>query len=162
VRESLAAAIAAAGISIEPTSWRIRRNPSDHAPAIKSKKARRDLKLAELQIRDGVPAASPLIAMGEAWSTLGEAGQAIECVQQALALATRGTTEMLDAYYGLLAAFDSRPSDRDVQIQTCADALAIFPFDAQLLCAIGSYMQNRGRIDLAARAYQAAVTHGQV
>jgi tetratricopeptide (TPR) repeat protein len=162
VRESLAAAIAAAGISIEPTSWRIRRNPSDHAPAIKSKKARRDLKLAELQIRDGVPAASPLIAMGEAWSTLGEAGQAIECFQQALALATRGSTEMLDAYYGLLAAFDSRPSDRDVQIQTCADALAIFPFDAQLLCAIGSYMQNRGRIDLAARAYQAAVTHGQV
>ena len=69
---------------------------------------------------------------------------------------------MLEAYYGVLAAYDGRPNDGDLQIQTCADALAIFPFDAQLLCAIASYMQNRGRIDLASRAYQAAVTHGQI
>ena len=162
VRESLTAAIAAAGLSIEPMSWHIRRNPSDHAQAIKAKKARRDLKLAELEIRDRGPSASPLIAMGESWSVLGEIVQAIDCFQQAIALAVRGSTEMLDAYYGVLAAFDSRPNERELQIQTCAEALAVFPFDAQLLCAIGSYMQNRGRTDLAARAYQAAVTHGQI
>jgi tetratricopeptide (TPR) repeat protein len=162
VRESLSSAIAAAGLSVEPMSWPIRRNPSDHAQAIKAKKARRDLKLAELEIRDHGPLASPLIAMGEAWSVLGETNQAIDCFEQAVALAVRGSTEMLDAYYGVLAALDSRPNDGDLQIQTCADALAIFPFDAQLLCAIGSYMQNRGRTDLAARAYQAAVTHGQI
>jgi tetratricopeptide (TPR) repeat protein len=162
VRESLRAAITAEGMSIEPTSWHIRRCVGDHAPAVKAKKARRDLKLAELEIRDHGPAASPLIAMGEAWSNLGESAQAIECFQQALARCSRASTEMLEAYYGVLAAYDGRPNDGDRQIQMCADALAIFPFDAQLLCAIASYMQNRGRIDLASRAYQAAVTHGQI
>jgi glycosyltransferase involved in cell wall biosynthesis len=141
VRESLRAAIAAEGMSIEPTSWHIRRCVGDHAPAVKAKKSRRDLKLAELEIRDHGPAASPLIAMGEAWSNLGESGQAIECFQQALALCSRASTEMLEAYYGVLAAYDGRPNDGDLQIQTCADALAIFRSTPTAVCD-ASYMQN--------------------
>ncbi|HEV2970379.1 MAG TPA: glycosyltransferase [Pirellulales bacterium] len=190
VRENLRGALGALGMSIEPTSWCIHRTAADHDPAIKSRKARRDLKLAELEIRDRGPAASPLIASGEAWTNLGESRQAIDCFQQALALSGRGSTEMLEAYYGMLATLEpfreppaergtvsfcsedstkgdsprrfSQPQDHDLQIKTCLEALEIFPFDAQLLCAIASYMQNRGRIDLANRAYQSAVTHGQI
>ncbi|HEV3416240.1 MAG TPA: glycosyltransferase, partial [Pirellulales bacterium] len=162
VRENLRGGLVALGISIEPTSWRIRRTAADHDPTIKARKARRDLKLAELEIRHRGPAAGPLIASGEAWTNLGESRQAIDCFQHALALSGRGSTDMLEAYYGMLAAFDSQPQDHDLQIKTCLEALEVFPFDTQLLCAIASYMQNRGRIDLANRAYQSAVTHGQI
>ncbi len=162
VRESLRDAIAAAGMTVEPTSLSIRRSAVDHDSARKARRARRDLKLAEIEIREQGSSASALIAMGEAWSTLGEARQAVDCFQQALVHAPRGSTEMLEAYYGLLAAYDSQPQAQDEQLKACLAALEIFPFDAQLLCAVGSYMQNRGRIDLACRAYQSAVTHGQI
>src|SRR4051794_7443404 len=64
VRETLRGAIAAAGMSIEPTSLCIHRSPADNDPSHKARKARRDLKLAELEIREHGPAAAPLIAMG--------------------------------------------------------------------------------------------------
>jgi tetratricopeptide (TPR) repeat protein len=69
---------------------------------------------------------------------------------------------MLEAYYGLLTAFDVNESQRDQQIAACVSALEVFPFDAQLLCAMGGYMQARGRIDLAERAYRAACRYGQI
>ncbi len=187
VRETMQPAIAALGLSVEPMSWVIHRDPANHRTEIKNHKARRDLKLAELQIRDRGPAASPLIAMGEAWSNLGESRQAIDCFRRALQYTSRGTTEMLEIYYGLLAAhdgFDVRPGEvvgaasptqpamqagrsgqtnhRDIQIQTCLEGLDIFPYDAQLLCAMANYLQNLGRVDLASRSYQAAMEHGHV
>ncbi|HEY2148618.1 MAG TPA: glycosyltransferase [Pirellulales bacterium] len=162
VRESLQPSIAKAGMTVEPLEFTIHRGAIDHDPAVKARKARRDLKLAELEIRESGPSTSALIAMGDAWTNLGEIEQAIDCFTRGLALATRGSTEMLEAYYGKLAAYDKQPTAGDVQITTCVEALDIFPFDAQLLCAMASYMQNRGRIDLASRAYQSAVTHGQI
>ncbi|HKD37810.1 MAG TPA: glycosyltransferase [Pirellulales bacterium] len=162
IRESLQPAIVKAGLSLEPLEFAIHRGAIEHDPAVKARKARRDLKLAELEIRDGGPSASALTAMGDAWTNLGEIEQAIDCFSRGLALAARGSTEMLEAYYGKLAAYDQQPAARDSQVATCVEALEIFPFDAQLLCAMASYMQNRGRIDLASRAYQSAVTHGQI
>lgn len=162
VRETLQPAIMQAGMTVEPLEFTIHRGAIDHDPAVKARKARRDLKLAELELREGRPSTTALIAMGDAWTNLGEIEQAIDCFSRGLALATRGSTEMLEAYYGKLAAYDKQPAARDAQITTCVEALDIFPFDAQLLCAMASYMQNRGRIDLASRAYQSAVTHGQI
>ena len=162
VREQLQAAMATAGITIEPMTWHVLRSMADHDPAVKKRKARRDLKLAELSIRDGGPTASSLLAMGEAWSNIGQWQQSIDCFRQALTLCTRGSTEMLETYYGILAAYENMPEAKEQQIQTCVEAIEIFPHDAQLLCAMANYMQNRGRIDLACRAYRAAVEHGQV
>ncbi len=162
VRESMQAALAAAAIVVEPMTWHLLRNAADHDPAVKNRKARRDLKLAELAIRDSGPAASPLLAMGEAWSGMGQSQQAIGCFRKALDHCERGSTNMLEAFYGILAAYENSPESKELQIQACVDALEIFPHDAQLLCAMANYMQLRGRIDLAGRAYRAAVQLGQV
>jgi tetratricopeptide (TPR) repeat protein len=162
VRETLQPAVIKAGMTVEATSLCIRRSAIEHEQAVKARKARRDLKLAELELRERGPSASPLIAMGDAWTNLAESRQAIDCFQRGLSLSTRGSTEMLEAYYGMLAAYDKQPDAHDAQLKTCLEALEIFPFDAQLLCAVASYMHNRGRIDLASRAYQSAVTHGQI
>jgi tetratricopeptide (TPR) repeat protein len=162
VREQLQPAMATLGMTIEPMTWHVLRSLSDHDPAAKKRKARRDLKLAELSVRDAGPTASALLAMGEAWSNMSQSQQAIDCFQQAMRHCTRGSTDMLEAYYGMLAAYESLPDAKEQQVQTCVDALEIFPHDAQLLCAMANYMQNRGRVDLACRAYRAAVEHGQV
>ena len=129
---------------------------------MKAGKSRRNLKLAELEIRDRGPSTILLTVMGEAWTQLGDSRQADECFRRALTLARRGSTEMLEAYYGLLSSYDSQPDAADQQVQACIEAIEIFPLDAQLLCAMGCYMQRSGRLDLAARAYRSAVQHGQL
>jgi tetratricopeptide (TPR) repeat protein len=93
---------------------------------------------------------------------LGEPLKAAGRFRQAVDEATPGSTEQLEAYYGLLTTFDGRLESADRQIATCLEALQRFPLDAQLLCAMASYLQNQGRLDLACRSYQTAVEHGQV
>jgi hypothetical protein len=68
----------------------------------------------------------------------------------------------LEAYYGLLSAMDADPTATERQIETCIEALEIYPLDAQLLCVMGSYLVRCGRLDLAARSYETAVVHGKV
>jgi Flp pilus assembly protein TadD len=69
---------------------------------------------------------------------------------------------MLEAYYGLLTSFDGEKNGPQQQLAVCAEALEVFPLDGQLLCALGNYLQNQGRADLACRAFDTAVRHGQI
>ena len=162
VRESLRASLGAARMEIESTPWKIQRTAADLEPATKARKARRDQKLAELELRDQGQSPVPLIALGEARQHLGDFAGAGECFRRAMALAPRGSTEMLEAYYGLLTLGEHQPAERELQVKHCLEALEVFPFDGQLLCAMGGYMQSSGRLDLATRAYRAAVRHGQI
>jgi tetratricopeptide (TPR) repeat protein len=47
-------------------------------------------------------------------------------------------------------------------LAVCLEALEIYPLDAQLLCAMGSYLQRREQLSLARRAFETAVRYGQV
>jgi tetratricopeptide (TPR) repeat protein len=69
---------------------------------------------------------------------------------------------LLDAYYGLLTTFDGIPELQDQQLGIGLEALEVFPLDAQLLCAMGSYLQVQNRLDLAERSFDTAVKYGQV
>ena len=151
-----------AGMRVELKPWQIQRGAEDQDPTVKARKARRDWKLAELELRDRGETAIPLVAMGEALSNLGDSRQAADCFRRALAVARPASTEMLEAYYGLLTTYDGAPQSHNEQVKICVQALEIYPFDAQLLCAIGSYMQRAGRLDLASRSYRTAVRHGQL
>jgi tetratricopeptide (TPR) repeat protein len=162
IRESLHSALAALGMRIELKPWQIQRDAEDQDPTIKARKARRDWKLAELELRDRGETAIPLVAMGEALTNLGDSRQAADCFRRALAVARPASTEMLEAYFGLLTTYDRTPESHNQQVKICVQALETFPFDAQLLCAIGSYMQRAGRLDLASRSYRTAVRHGQI
>jgi len=162
VRESVHPALAAAGMKVELKSWQILRGAEEQDSATKARKARRDWKLAELELRDRGETAIPLVAMGESLANLGDSRQAADCFRRALAIARSGSTEMLEAYYGLLTTYDGAPESHNQQVKICVQALEVFPFDAQLLCAIGSYMQRAGRLDLASRSYRTAVRHGQL
>jgi tetratricopeptide (TPR) repeat protein len=68
----------------------------------------------------------------------------------------------LEAYYGLLTTFDDDPEMHASQLTACLDSLEDFPFDLQLLLALGNYMLVRERLDLAIRAFQAAVRFGRI
>jgi tetratricopeptide (TPR) repeat protein len=88
--------------------------------------------------------------------------EGIDFFARALEISARGSTAMLEAFYGILPALDGLPQARDMQLALCQQALAVFPFDAQLLCAMGSYLERQGRIDLACRSFEAATRFGQV
>ena len=162
IRERLNDSLAAADVLIEMLPWKIQRSAHDHDPLVKSRKARRDLRLAELEMQDHGRSAAMLIVMGDAYSRLGDMAAAVDYFRRGLALSLRGSIDMLEAYYGLLAAFDADVSQQPEQFSTCLAALEIYPLDAQLLCAMGSYLQIQGRLELAIRAYQAAAENGQI
>jgi len=162
VRETPRAALLAAGLEIESTRWRIVRHRRDHDPEVKAARARRNLELSRLEIEQHGLSPAMLTTRGEAFMALGERQQAAAAFYQALRLSRRGSTDMLEAYYGLLTTFAGDATDRDQQLAICLEALEVFPLDAQLLCAMGNYLQAQDRLDLAARSFQAATEHGAV
>jgi tetratricopeptide (TPR) repeat protein len=162
IREELQTAIEAAGMSIELAPIELQRSKRDHDTLVKQQRAERNVHLAALEIKDHGPLASPLLAMADACVALGHVVQGIEFYSRALELAARGSTAMLEAFYGVLAALDHLPEAREKQIALCSQALEVYPFDAQLLCAMGSYLQLQGRLDLACRSFEAAAQFGQI
>ncbi|MGC4005352.1 MAG: hypothetical protein QM811_20420 [Pirellulales bacterium] len=118
--------------------------------------------MADLDQRENGATARIEIMRGEALAVLERHEKAAAAFRRAIALAERGGTEQLEAYYGLITAFDCLPNKRDEQLAVAAAGVELFPFDAQLLCATGNILRVAGRADLAAVAYQTATQHGQV
>lgn len=163
VREGLEKSIEQLGLSVEMAPGRIQRHCRENLAARKAAKARRNLRIiaAECQRVEKLPV-SLLLGAGDAFSDLQETKKARQAYLQATQLAERGSTEMLDAYYGLLTTFDGIAEFQDQQLTVGLQALEIFPLDAQLLCAMGSYLQMQNRLDLAERSFETAVKYGQV
>jgi len=163
VCESVRPAVEAAGLRVDASEGRIVRHGRQHDPARKQRRAYRNLKLVALELvgRPDPPAAL-LTARGEAFGELDNWEDARNAYRAAIEAAEHGSTEMLEAYYGLLTSYDSDPRLRDRQLADCIAALEIFPFDAQLLLAMGNYLQARKEMDLAARTFEMAVQYGQV
>jgi tetratricopeptide (TPR) repeat protein len=99
--------------------------------------------------------------LGEALQILGDPLRAAQQYQQALRLAATQSGDLLEAYYGLLTCLDSAAQDRSAQLALCMEALDRFPLDAQLLVALGGYLQSQQQPQLAVRAFDVAFRHGQ-
>lgn len=162
VRERLTRSLAEHGLEVEALPYCIERGAQQHDPEIKSQTARRNIKLADREIAERGPQPRLSNCLGEAFQALGDIGRAAEHYRKALATAEKGSTDMLEAYYGLLTTLDGIEQERQTQLAICLQALETFPLDAQLLCAMGGYLQAQGRWDLATRAYQTAYQYGQV
>ena len=162
VRESLHVAIAKADMRMEMTPWCLHRTAAEHDIQRKRQKAQRNMRLAQLEHGAGSREPRVLLTIGDVYAVLNEWPQARRYYREAIQHAGRGSTEMLEGYYGLITAFGSSADDREAQLGACVEATAVFPFDAQLLCAMGSYLQAQGRMDLACRSYEAAHRYGQV
>ena len=162
VRENMNRSLAANHIEVEALPWKIHRSTREHDQHVRSRKARRDLRLAELEMKQNGWSAPLLNVMGDAYGRLGDTAAAIDFFRRAMTHGQPGSIDRLESYYGILAAMDADPKYRAEQISISLAALEIYPLDAQLLCAMGSYLQLQGRIDLAMRAYQSAAESGQV
>ncbi|MGA2035367.1 MAG: glycosyltransferase [Thermoguttaceae bacterium] len=161
VRETLWPAIRAAGLETAIAATRIIRHPRQHDCERSTLKAKRNLSLALLEAAEtAVPPPRILLALGEAHSVLGSPERAREAFAAALRSAERGSAEMLEAHYGLLTTLDDDPQQQTRRVTTCRDALEVFPFDMQLLLAMGNYLLGQQRQDLAIRFFDAAVRWG--
>ncbi len=129
----------------------------------KSFNAHLALRLANLEMAEHEKTPARLdLAIGDALCDLGDFVHAAPAYSNAVEHALRGSTEQLEAYYGLLSAMDRNPILQPASLETCLHALEIFPLDAQLLLAMGGYVQARNRGDLALRAFESAVRNGRV
>lgn len=162
VGESPLAAAVDAGINIDALECAIERSPNEADLQTRQAKATRNLRLVELSLADGEPNATILNVHAQALVELNRKDEAAAVYRQAIDLADRGSTAMLEAYYGLLTILDGQRDDRDTLMEFCLQALEVYPLDAQLLCAMGCYLLQQGRLDLAVRSYELAATHGQV
>ena len=84
VREQLAPTLAAVGLALETTPWRIARSPRNTSLAIKTEKAKRDLRLAELEIAENSARPPVFTALGDAYATLGQPEQSAAWFRRAI------------------------------------------------------------------------------
>ena len=162
VRESLHAAIEKLSLKTAALSHTISRGSREHDLALRRQRAERNLRLAKLALQEEGLLPRLLNCLGEATQALGDHASSAKHHRQALERSSAGSPEMLEAYYGLLTALEGEPDSRDAQLQLCMKALETFPLDAQLLCAIGGYLQSKDHVELASRAYQLSAQHGQI
>jgi tetratricopeptide (TPR) repeat protein len=149
-------------MSIAPLPIVIARRAADHDPLTRTAKAQRNIRLADRSLAEHGPSADMHNCLAEALQALGDPLRAAHQYQRAIRLATPGAREQLEAYYGLLTCLDGAGPDREAQLSLCMEALDRFPLDAQLLVALGGYLQALDQPTLAIRAYDVAFRHGQI
>ena len=164
VGETLLGSVGRASLELGTAPAVIRCRKGYHDADRKKLNAQRDLCLLDKEKSRlvGNEDSRRLIVRGEALSTLGRHEEAKAVFRQAAGCAEKGSAEMLSAYYGLLTSHDGEADAPKIQLEICMEALDEFPLDAQLLCALGNYLQAQGQIELAARAFENAVEHGQI
>jgi tetratricopeptide (TPR) repeat protein len=162
IRDSLSAALFADRITIEPVGGVIERGLYEHDAEYRQRLATLHLKIADAAARDAAVDTRTLIARAEALAVLGRHEESLAAFRQALDQVAPASSDQLEAYYGLLTALDAQPEPIPRQTSLCLKALEAFPLDAQLLCAMGSYMQAEGRLELAARSFDVAFRHGRI
>jgi tetratricopeptide (TPR) repeat protein len=164
VRETAEPSLKTAGIRVEMAPGRIVRHPRQHNPEIKTINAKRNFDLA---CRENAERHEPsphrlLLAMGEAYSDLGLFQPAWSVFRNVIDKSAKKSAEMLEAYYGLITILDNDLSAHELQMIVCLEALEVYPFDAQLLLALGNYLHRDRQFDLAAKAFDTAIKYGQV
>ncbi len=162
VREQMLRSVQDAGLGVDALDCVLRRCEAGRDAERVRADARWRLNLANLALAEDGEQAGPLLARAEALAELGRSQEAGAVYRQAVGVAERGSSEMLEAYYGLLTSMDADPTAADRQIAACLEALDIYPLDAQLLCGMGSYLLRAQRVDLAVRSYETAATHGKI
>jgi glycosyltransferase involved in cell wall biosynthesis len=163
VRENIQRSLVAAGMEIETAPGRIHRHPREHAPSRKSARARRNLILVNMEKRENPREdVRLLLAEGDAAAELGFNERARDAYTRAIELAAPGSPAMLEAYYGLLSCYNNHPQLCDCQLEIGLKALETFPFDVQLLLAMGGVLQNKERLDMACRSFEIAAKYGQI
>ncbi len=163
VCETARPALIGAGVSVELAAWRVVRSRAWSDLERCRRRWQRELRLLNLEIEEHGPRAQLLLALGELETSLGEPTAAAGHFRRAISLAPRGSREMLEGFYGLLTTFDdTQPAGRQAQLAACLEALEVYPFDAQLLCAAGGYLEAMGQTELARRSLETAVRYGQV
>ena len=162
VSESVAEAAAAIGRTTALGRFRLLRSGREHETPFKSARAQRNRELVDKALAEEGRQPRLLIAAAEALSTLGDHAAASTHYGDVIKHESPDETSLLEAYYGLLTTLSALGDQGRTYLNTCMTALEKFPLDAQLLCALGGAMQTAGRLDMAARAFDLALKHGDV
>ncbi len=162
INENVLDSLEQAGLTLDGIPWRIKRSSRDLEITVKQAKAERDLVITELAMAEMGEVPSLLCRRGEAFQALNRPDEAVDSHRRALAASENESSDKLESYYGLLASLELTEQGREMQLKVCLEATEMYPLDAQLLCALGGYLQRLGRLTLATRAYETAFRFGKV
>jgi len=162
VRESIEQAFNSLSQEIRPLPVCIRRTKREHDSNLKQEKARRNIRLAEEEVKDVGAQTRLLNCLGDAFQTLQDNERAAQFFRHALQGSEPASSDMLESFYGIITSLNHDPKYHDEQLSVCIEALEVFPMDAQLLCAMGGYLQRQGQTELAMKSYHTAYRYGQV
>jgi tetratricopeptide (TPR) repeat protein len=162
VRECVTASLDTLHLEIDGLPFRILRSTAEHDSNRQIQRARRNVEMADLAVREVEPQPRLLNCLADAFQTLGELETSKKFYEQALSLSEDAPEQRLEAWYGLLTTMQLLDPTPDKLLPVVLEALEQFPLDKQLLCAMGGYLQNQRRFELAARAYETAVRYGKV
>ncbi|MBN2021198.1 MAG: glycosyltransferase [Pirellulales bacterium] len=162
LRETVAASMEQLDMVLDTAPGVIHRPARQHDIEYRRGRARRNLRIVTAAQAAGPLSPGLLIAQGEAFADLDQLACAREAFFAAIETSPHGSTEMLEAYYGLLTTYVGDSAGHPQQMAACLEALEVFPLDAQLHLAMGNSLQSRGRLDLAVRSFRAAFELGQV
>lgn len=162
VRERLVASEDGAELDVQTLELPVVRTAAMRQPDVLQARAELHVRLAELDLAEQGESAGLHNELGDAYLSLGRVEASVRHFQRALALAGSGSSEQLEAYYGLLTCLDAVGPDRHAQLSLVLNALETFPLDAQLLVALGGYLRSLGYLPTAVRAFDVAFREGQV
>jgi tetratricopeptide (TPR) repeat protein len=150
------------GIQVEALEVRIERGAREFQASHAEAKARRDIRIASRELREAGPQPRCFNRLGNAFLTIDEPDTARQFFRHALAKSSEGSSEMLEAYHGLIDSLEKEPEADAKRLAICVEATRIYPTDVQLLTALGQTLFNQGQMDAMLRAYQAAYRYGQI
>ena len=161
VRETMEPSLEAAGLTVQGLPYRIYRGMREHEADRKVARAQRNIHLAELDIKERGQLPRLLNCLGDAFQTLDRNQEAVQFFRRAVETSEPSSVDRLEAYYGLLTSLDG-DDHRKEQLDVSVEANELFPLDAQLLCAMGGYLQIVGQPDVAVKCYENAFRFGQI
>jgi tetratricopeptide (TPR) repeat protein len=162
VVESLKPALNRADLGIMLSDIRLTRSIREHDAELKARRAQRNQRLIDLETAERGVSPRLLQAAGEIQATCGRRQAAIELFRQAIDMAEAGSTEMLEAYYGLLTSLGEQSDDHDRLLAVGLEALEVFPLDSHLLCLMGSHLETQDRHETAEQSFRVAHQFGQI
>lgn len=156
IHEQLLPAIRRADGEVAWTDLYVVHSGSDHSTAGRDRKIERDLRLLRLELAERPEHTFTLFNLGMTCADCDRFDEAVEYLKRSIRASGPGESHLRKAY-ALLAYAQMQLERRDEADATLKEGRQLFPDDAELLFRQGVLLHEMGRLEEAARAYEAVL-----
>lgn len=156
IHEQILPAIRRAGGDVAFTDIHVIHSGSDHSPEVRQRKLKRDFKLLHLDLAERPDHPFVLFNLGMTYADAGELDEAERWLRKCLEVSHPHESQVRKAY-ALLVSVLYRQQHYPEADEACRQGLAIYPDDKELLFRQAMLHHAQGRLEDAARTYEAVI-----